>query len=136
MILYLASKTRQNISFSVHKCAWFTHNTNASHKTSVKSIYHYLQGTKDNGLLFNPSKKLVVDSYADADFVGLWGYENPQYPIFDTSINIFVVTFAHFHLLWVSKLYIDIALSTQHSEYVALIILLDHNFPRKVLSRK
>ena len=34
----------------------------------MKRICRYLQGTKDNGLVFNPSKKLVVDCYADSDF--------------------------------------------------------------------
>ena len=68
MILYLASNTRPDISFVVHQCSQFMHNTKASHDTSVKRICRYLQGTKDNGLVFNPSKKLVVDCYADADF--------------------------------------------------------------------
>ena len=82
----------------------------------MKRIFRYLQGTKDNGLVFNTSKKLVVDCYADADFTGLWGHENPQDPIFARSRT----GFANFLLLWVSKLQTDIALSTLHSEYVAL----------------
>ena len=71
MMFYLASNTRQDISFSVNQCARFTHNTKASHETAVKMICWYLQDTKDNGLVFNPSKKLVVGCYADADFAGL-----------------------------------------------------------------
>ena len=74
IILYLASNTRPDISFAVHQCDRFTHNTKVSHETDVKSICRYLQGTKDNGLVFNPSKTLVMDCYADADFSGLWGY--------------------------------------------------------------
>ena len=54
MMLYLASKTRPDKSFAVHQCARFTHNTKVSHETSVKRICRYLQGTKDNGLAFNP----------------------------------------------------------------------------------
>ena len=61
MMLYLASNTRLDISFDIHQCAQFTHNTKVSHKTAVKRICWYLQGTKDNGLVFNPPKKLVVD---------------------------------------------------------------------------
>ena len=67
-------------------------------------IFRYLQGTKDNGLVFNSYKKLVVGFYADADFAGLWVHENPQDSIFDRIITVFVVTFANFPLLWVSKL--------------------------------
>ena len=101
MMFYMASNKRPDISFSVHRCAWFTHNTSASHETDVKRICRYLQGTKYNGLLFNPSKKLVVDCYSDADFSGLWGHENPQDPICASSRTGFVVTFSNFPLLWV-----------------------------------
>ena len=83
------------------QCARFTHNTKASHETAVKRIYRYLQGTNYNGIVFNPSKKLVVDCYADADFAGLWGHEDPQDPICAGSRPGFVVTFANFLLLWV-----------------------------------
>ena len=103
-MLYLASNTIPDISFAVHQCARFTHNTKLSHETDVKRICRYLQGTKDNGLVFNPSKKLVVDCYADADFAGLWGHEDPQDRIFARSRTGFVVTFANCPLLWVSKL--------------------------------
>ena len=101
IMLYLASNTRPDTSFAVHQCAWFTHNTKVSHETDVKRICTYLQGTKDNGLVFNPSNKLVVDCYADADFAGLWGHEDPQYPICARSRTEFVVTFANGPLLWV-----------------------------------
>ena len=104
MMLYLASNTIPDISFAVHQCARFTHNTKVSHETSVKMICRYLQVTNDNGLLFNPYKKLVVDCYADTDYVGLWGHEDPQDHIFARSRTGFVVTFANCHLLWVSKL--------------------------------
>ena len=77
MMLYLASKTRPDISISVQQCAWFTHNTKAPHGTAVERMFRYIQGTKDNGIVFNPSKKLAVDFYADAYFAGLWGHENP-----------------------------------------------------------
>ena len=71
MMLYLISNTIPYISFAVHQCARFTHNTKASHGTAVKRICMYLQGTKGNGLVFNRSKKLVVDCFADVDFAGM-----------------------------------------------------------------
>ena len=85
----------------------------------MKRICRYIQGTKDNVIVFNPSKKLVVDCYADADFAGLWEHEDPQDPICARSRTGFLVTFANFNLLWMSKLQTEIALSTIHSEYVA-----------------
>ena len=93
IILYLASNTRSDISFDVNQCARFTHNTKASYEIAVKRICWYLQGTKYNGLMFNPSKKLVVGFYADADFVGPWGHENPEYHIFARSRTGFVAKF-------------------------------------------
>ena len=60
----------------------------------MNRICRYLQGINDNVILFNPSKKLVVDCYADAYFAGLWGHEYPQDPICDRSRTVFVVTFA------------------------------------------
>ena len=54
MMLYLASNKRPDISFAVHQCARFTHNTKVSHKKAVKRICRYLQGTKEDGIVFNP----------------------------------------------------------------------------------
>ena len=61
IMLYLVSNTGPDISFDDHQCKRFTHKTKVSHETAAKRIYRYLQGTKENGLVFNPSKKLVVD---------------------------------------------------------------------------
>ena len=120
MMLYLASNTIPDISFAVHQCAIFTHNTKESHETAVKRICWYLQGTTDNGLVFNPSSKLVVDCYTDTDFAGLWGHGDTQDPICARSRTVFVVNLSNCPLLWVSKLQTGIALSTLHSEYVEL----------------
>ena len=103
-MLYLASNTRPDISFAIHQCAQFTHNTKVSHDTAVKRMCSYLQGTNNNGLVFNPYKKLVVDCYADADYAGLWGHENPQDPICARIRTGFLITFSNCPLLWVSKL--------------------------------
>jgi len=31
---------------------------------------HYLKGTKDKGIILNPSDKNTIDCYVDADFSG------------------------------------------------------------------
>ena len=120
MMLYLALNTLPDISLAFHLCARFTHNTKASHETAVKRKCWYLQGIKDNGLVFNPSKKLVMDCYADTDYARLWGHEDPQDPICARSRTGFVVTFANCPILWVSKKQTEISLSTLYSEYVEL----------------
>ena len=46
-------------------------------------------------LVFNSSKKMVVDCYADADFAGLWGDENPEDHICARSRTGFVEAFSN-----------------------------------------
>ena len=72
----------------------------------MKRIFQYLQGTKDNGLVFNPSNKMVVDLFADDDFARFQGNENPQDLICDRIRTVFVVTFSNCILLCVTKLHI------------------------------
>ena len=81
MMLYLTSNTIPYIYFTVNKYDQLIHITKALHETSTNRICQYLQGSKDRGLVFNPSNKMVVNCYADADFAGLWLHENPQDPI-------------------------------------------------------
>ena len=100
----------------------------------MNSICWYLQGTKDKDIVFNQSKKMVVYCYLDADFVGLWGHDNPQDPIFAKSITTFVVTFSNCHLLCVSKLHSDINLFTIRSEYVALSHYVKHSLSLKIIT--
>ena len=90
MMLYLESDTRTDISFTVHQCAWFTHKIKASNNTAVKRICLYIQDTKENCLVFNQSKKLVADCYADTYFSALWGHKKPQEPICARSRTEFV----------------------------------------------
>ena len=97
----------------------------------MKMICWYIQGTKYDGLVFNPSRKLVVDCYADADSAGLWGHKKPQDPICARSKTVFLVNFANHPLLWVSKIQTEISISTLHYDYVAL-----SHFIREILSLK
>ena len=94
----------------------------------MKRIFHYIQGTKGNGLVFNPPKKLVVDSYGDADFAGLWGHKNPQDPICDRSRTVFVVSVSNCPLSWLSNyrqrlLFLHLIMSIWH-----FLILLEHYY--------
>ena len=136
MMLYLAPNKIPDISFAVHQCAWFTHNTKVSHETALKRICSDIHSTEDNDLVFNPSKKLVVDCYADADFAGLWGHEDPQDPICARSRTGFVVTFSNFPLLLVSKLQTEIAISTLHSEYMEFPHSVRALLPLKILIKE
>ena len=86
--------------------------------------------------MFNPSKKLVVDCYADADFAGLWVHEDRQDPICARNRTGFVLTFSNCPLLWVSKLHTEIDLSTLHSEYMEFPHSVRALLPLKILIKE
>ena len=69
-------------------------------------------------------------------FAGLWGHEDPQDPICARSRTGFMVTFANCHILWMSKLQTEIALSNLHSECVALSHSVRALFPLKSLIKE
>ena len=120
MLLCLASNSRPDIAFATHQCACFTHSPKASHEAAVLKICHFLQGTKEDGLIFNPTTELNVDCHVDADFAGLFGVEDPADPISVESRTGHVIMIANCPLLWVSKFQQEISSSTQESECVAL----------------
>ena len=120
MLLYLASNSRPDIAFAVHQCARFSHDPKVSHGMAVKRICHYLKGTKDKGMIFQPKHDLTVDCFVDADYAGLWGVEDIQDPQCVKSRTGYVLMLAGCPLSWVSKLQTEVALSTMHAEYVAL----------------
>ena len=61
MLMYLANNTRPDIAYATHQCARFTHRPRASHALAVKRIIRYLIGTKDKGLILQPSSEITVD---------------------------------------------------------------------------
>jgi len=120
MLMYLAGNSRPDIAHAVHACARHSHSPRASHARAVKHILRYLQGTRDKGLYFRPTRALTLDCYVDSDFGGLYGVENDQEPVCVKSRTGYVIMFRGCPLLWVSKLQTQIALSTMEAEYIAL----------------
>ena len=134
MLMYLASNSRPDIAFAVHQCARFSHRTRKVHETAIKKIGRYLQGTRKNGLILEPSDgSLKLDCYVDTDFAGLWGAEDPQDPVCIKSRTGYVITLSGAPVLWVSKLQTEIALSTTEAEYVALSQSMRDLLPMKSL---
>ena len=120
MLMYLSTNSRPDIAFAVHQCARFTHNPKASHAAAIKRILRYLNGTKDKGMMLNPSSNLNVDCYVNADFAGTWKVEDDQDPVSVKSRSGHLITFMGCPLIWSSKLQTQIALSTMEAEYIAL----------------
>jgi hypothetical protein len=91
-----------------------------SHDLALKRIGQYLKATHDCGLVLNPSRELKIDCYPDADFAGIYGYENLSDPSCVKSRTGLVITVAKCPILWQSKLQTETALSTMEAEIVAL----------------
>jgi hypothetical protein len=80
-ILRYLGHTRPDTGFATSQCARFTHNTRRSHEKALERIGQYLKLTQDKGLMLPPaireeSGELPIDCYVDANFAGLWGYED------------------------------------------------------------
>ena len=104
MLLYLSSNTRPDIQFAVHQAARFTHAPRKSHGQAVKRIVRYLVGTADKGTKFIPNLTEGLDCYVDADFAGLYGYEDEQDPVSVKSRTGFTLTLFGCPVIWSSKL--------------------------------
>ena len=59
------------------------HTPKNSHAIAVKGICKYLKYVLQQkaGLTFNKAPSYKLDCYADADFAGLWNYEDDQDPV-------------------------------------------------------
>ena len=120
-IMYLASNTRCELSFSNHQCARFSIDPRVPHGVALKRIGRYLLGTRDKGMIIRPTKDLTLDCYADADFAGLFSsHGDPNDPKCVKSRSGFVITLGNIPVAWVSKLQTETALSTMEAEYISL----------------
>jgi hypothetical protein len=119
MLLYLGHRC-PDIVFATHQCACYTFAHKQSHKNALKRIGRYLKGTLDKGLILTPSDNLKIDCYPDADFAGLWNRDNKNDPHCIRSWTGYIICLSDCPVLWISKLQIEIALSTIEAEYVAL----------------
>ena len=105
---------------AVSQCARFVGSPRRSHEIALERIGQYLKGTLEQGLILRPSTELDIDVYVDADFAGLWPYEDKQDPTCAKSRTRFVICLANCPVVWQSKLQHEITLSTMEAEYNAL----------------
>ena len=120
MMQYLCNNTRPDCTFAISQCARFSNNPKDIHEIAVKRIGRYLLGTKDAGIIFQTSVKPTLDMYVDADFAGLWSYEDLQDSDCVRSRSGHVIFLGNSPVIWKSKLQTEIASSTMESEYIAL----------------
>ena len=133
MLLYVSSNTRPDIQFAVHQVARFSHSPKRSHGQALKRIVRYLIETRDRGIVFKPDLTQGLDCWVDADFSGLYGYEDEQDPVSVKSRTGFVLTLFGCPIIWSSKLQTDITLSSTAAEYVAFSMAMRELLPMRVL---
>ena len=92
----------------------------AIHEKALKRIGRYLISTRTKGLILRPEPKLGVEMFVDADFAGLWGFEDPTLPISVRSRTGYVICLGGCPVLWKSTMQTETASSTMHAEYIAL----------------
>ena len=136
MLLYISSNSRPDIQFAVHQAARFTHSPRQSHAQAVKRILRYLNGTKLRGTQFTPDLNAGLDCFVDADFAGLWGYEDDQDPVSVKSRTGFTLTLFGCPIIWSSKLQVDITLSSTAAEYVAFSAAMRELLPMRALLKE
>ena len=133
MLLYISSNTRPDIQFAVHQVARFSHSPRKSHAQAVKRIVRYLINTHDKGIQFDPNLQSGLDCYVDADFAGLYSYEDSQDPVSVKSRTGFVLTLFGCPIIWQSKLQTEITLSSTAAEYVAFSMAMRELLPMRAL---
>ncbi len=136
MLLYLSSNTRPDIQFAVHQVARFSHAPKHSHGQAIKRIVPYLINTRERGIRFEPDMNQGLDCFVDADFEGLYSYEDEQDPVSVKSRTGFVLTLFGCPVIWSSKLQTEITLSSTAAEYVAFSMAMRELLPMRPLLKE
>jgi hypothetical protein len=112
-LLYLATQTRPDISYTVGLLACFNSNPGEAHWKAVKHLMRYIKSTLDFCLTYSKSASLphpfIV--YTDADHGGCADSGK--------STGGYLVMMSGCPVSWRSKLQTTVSLSTTEAEYVA-----------------
>ena len=122
MLLYLAGHTRPELCYSVSQAARFMFAPKRSHEVALKRIGRYLVGTADMGIILDPKNatSLHIDAYPDADFAGLYGYEDTTDPVCVRSRTGYIIAVSNCPVVVYSSLQTETALSTMQAEIYAM----------------
>jgi len=73
-----------------------------------------------NGLILKPDFALSIQCFVDADFAGAWDKEDCTDPSSVYSCTGYIIMYTGCPILWVSRLQMEVVLSTTEAEYIAL----------------
>jgi hypothetical protein len=109
-LMYAATSTRPDITFSVSILSQFMRNPARIHWEAAKNVIRYLKATKNMGLTLSTHAN-GLEAYVDAD----WASQPHRH-----SISGYVVLLHGSPIAWSARKQSLIALSTAEAEYIAL----------------
>ena len=111
--MFLAQKTRPDLSFSVTFLSRFLNCFSDIHCKAVKRVFRYLRGTTDFRIFYRKEKKEnpKLEGFCDADYAGDLKTRR--------STTGYIFMLAGGPISWCSKSQPGVSLSTTESEYVA-----------------
>lgn len=112
-LMYLMIATRPDLAYVVGKLSQFNSCNGPEHWAVVKRVLRYIRGTKNQGLLIQPSST-DLSCYSDADFAG--SIDDRK----STSGVLALLGSSCIH--WVSRKQATVATSTAEAEYQALAL--------------
>uniref|UniRef100_A0A2N9GYZ6 Reverse transcriptase Ty1/copia-type domain-containing protein n=1 Tax=Fagus sylvatica TaxID=28930 RepID=A0A2N9GYZ6_FAGSY len=109
--LQYATFTRPDIAFAVNCVCQFMHQPSTIHFATAKRILHYLKGTLDKGILFQPGP-LALTAFTDAD----WARDASD----RRSTSGVVIFLGNNPITWLSKKQHTVSRSSTEAEYRSL----------------
>ena len=91
------------------------------HKRAIMRLGRYLLDTRKRGIIYKPDCLKGLACYVNADFAGGWTQADASNAENVLSLTVYVIMYASCPIFWVSWLQIEIALSNDEVEYIALL---------------
>ena len=111
-LMYAMLATRPDLAQSIQQISQFSQNPTKTHEKAAKQGLRYINGTIDEGIIYNGNLGMRLKAWSDANWGGEEGRE---------SVSGFVFTLAEGAISYSSKKQRSVALSTTESEYMTLL---------------
>lgn len=114
-IMFFMVKTRPDIAFTILVISWFVKNPGYQYNKIVKTILHYLKGSKEQEITYNSQEELLIERYSDFDWADK---KNSR-----KSISDFIYILNKGLVSWCLKKQAIIGLLFTKTEYIALTLV-------------
>ena len=126
---YREKGSRPDIAYITHQCARFLSCPKKEHAEAIRWLARYLKGTRDKGMILQPTGDKGLEVYVDADFAGNWDPKETHDRDTARSRHGYLIMYGGAPILWKSQLQTEIALSSTESEYTGLSYALRDAIP-------